>query len=119
MRALLFSLVTVCSLTAFAERPQFSAFVDSNQLHITIMADQCNHHAPSLAVDSFCDKSRVTRNLAPICKVKLNVASTEAMCRGPLKPKVLTVDLPNTQVDTSNLEVIELTYDGQTIEVAY
>ena len=93
----------------------FSAFAQGRTLYVTIMGDDCNGFGGSLEVASFCKKSRMTRNYAPVCEASLLVRQTKMACRSS-KPVVLEIDMDEQDVATE-AQTLVLDYYGKTIEV--
>lgn len=93
----------------------FSAFAQGRTLYVTIMGDDCNNFGGGLNVDSFCKKSRMTRNYAPVCEASLLVRQTKMACANAA-PVVLELDLDEQDVATE-AQTLVLDYQGKTIEV--
>lgn len=105
----------MCFATASAAN--FSAFVQGDDLYITLMTDGCNAYNVALEVDGICKEGRLTANYATECSADLAVMSTEMYC-GQIPPvaKVFKVSLTESKVAVE-AQVLTLRYWGNTVDV--
>jgi len=99
MKVLILNLLMITSIYAAHEtRPQFSAFSDGENIHITFLGDKCNYYHAELNVEPLCQKNRLTRNFAVKCSAELNIAGTELYCGDDLEPRVTTLKIKDTDI---------------------
>jgi hypothetical protein len=100
-----------------ADDPQFSAFVNGSTLYVTVLGDSCNRHFGNLKVDGLCQAGRMTQNYAETCDAEVSVSTTRMFCNDQKRvPRVVEINLAESHI-THEAKVLNLTYQGKTIEV--
>ncbi len=78
---------------------QVSAFYTDKVLYFSLLGDTCNNISPSIYVNKFCDKDRLTRNLVIDCHAELGFLQTEKYCGPTIIPRTATINIEDTQID--------------------